>query len=421
MQAKVVPTGPMDGGFTPATGDVRRMAAALADGNAVDHASREQLKAVQNAVWSLVNRELGDTLPESFVDALLHGVNKDEQRATETLVVKLAAASRVIRQRAPSIDLTGEVGEQFLRRLYAGDDAILARVREAVTQDAFPADARAALAPYLENASVVASLGEQVAFLDIWAPDKGAPWAPHVISNTDEASDALRVYYGAVKNVPASHTAEQTCFTILPAAATKIELGPTINPLAPAVCARLLGCDPDTDGPTYAELFYMARARNMVTTSVEGSGPTQEFVTRLAGAATNVRLVSRPLGGLADPEGFGAARESIVDFDAFVEFLRCDGRPIAVGDSPKVTRTSGTTVFAEEWSRSREQLISLQREVVHAWYDGSLGADGEEWWSEVEKDLGRMPTSGYQDDWRRAMHHLIRGDERRRIRARYLQ
>ena len=105
--------------------------------------------------------------------------------------------------------------------------------------------------------------------------------------------------------MPAVATAAETCFTVIPEllAATKIELGGVVSPLAPAVVVRLLGSDLDTRGPTYAELFYLLRARGRLPAGIEEAGPDAREVTSIAdggGAGNTLKLVAWRRGGLSD-------------------------------------------------------------------------------------------------------------------------
>ena len=308
---------------------VRDVLAAITSDNDTDGISvreRESENRWRDAVWNLVNWKLGTTLPDTFEDALLHCAGGDATAAAADLAVTLSGVSF---PRRPSVDLQVPATVPVFRQMYAGSLGILAALNTSLQNTNLDRLKAREIAQYARTAKVVSSLGEQIVFLDLWADDGGRPWAPWVISNAVEAKSAHDTYYG-LTDAPDSATAKGNCFTVLPEllAATKLELGGLTKPLEPAVTARLLGSDLDQDGPTYAELFYLLRARNQLVFEREGNRENAKIVVNLkVGAGDSLPLAEFPVSGVTDSR-FGRGRERIVAFDAFCEFMRFDGRPI---------------------------------------------------------------------------------------------
>ena len=205
-------------------------------------------------------------------------------------------------------------------------------------------------------------------------------------------------------------------------AATKIELGGVVSPLAPAVIARLLGSDVDTRGPTYAELFYLLRTRGWLPSDIEGAGPDAREVTSIADDAGNrVKLVAWRRGGLSD-QLFGSGRGTVVTFDALCEFMRFNGTPRFAGRERDDYAYPGAEVFAADWAADPERVARLQRAVVLQWYEGDVDADCDTMIEVLEADLARMSDgrAPERSSWGRAMRRLLAGEERRAIRATHL-
>jgi len=310
-----------------------------------------------------------------------------------------------------------------VKRLYAGSPAIIAEFAAAMNDPSVAPAERSKLAEYHANHKIVPSLGEQVAFLDLWALADGDSWGEHTITKSKDADEALQTYYGAHDALALEGTARGNCFTVLPEllAATKIELTTgVVKPLQAAVCARLLGSDLDVPGPTYAELFYLLRARGQVGTSIEGDGPDRRRVFSLKFASEGtIRLVSQPAAGLPPDSLFGAGRSRVQDFDAFTDFLRYSGTPLS-GDQLDglVTQAPTANVAILDWASTQPAIIAaLQRAVVNAWYQGDVTRDAQAMCDEIEKDYAEMGRSECADDWRRAMRELVAGTTRTTIRS----
>ena len=406
---------------TPAQADVRTLLAAI-DPDRV--AGRVEENEVANrwkgALWELVNWKLGEDLPETFDDALKrYDGGGDETAATRALAAKLNTLNL---PRPPSVELRVAASDPVFRQLYAGGDAIRARFTAALNDPTLDPAVRSELGKYALDSRVVGSLGEQLIFFDLWADDGGQPWAPHVISNAAVAEPALRTYYGAA-NAPMEATARDACFTVIPEllAATKVELGGNVRPLAPAVTARLLGSDLDVQGPTYAELFYLLRARGHLVFDIEGAGPEARRVVRLdLDGGRPMGLVEHAPGDIGDTRFFDAARGKVIAFDSFCDFMRFDGTPLIAGQGARSPYGNARLLNAE-WAGDPRRVARLQRAAIIQWYEGDIDADCEAMIRELEVDLHQM--QGESEDgrearrsWEQAMRRLLDGDERRRIR-----
>ena len=410
VQLHFVPSGATDDGkFEAASADLLSLAQALAaeeGAHAVD--AKKQLEALQHAAWDIVNWHLGQQLPVDFRTALLRCADNDGAKATGDLATMLSIVAMDL-PRSPSVDLPGLIGNSpFGRRLYVGNTAILAAFNQALNDPHVKASDRAILASYHQNYDIVPALGEQIVFLDLWSSAKGADWAPDVISASPTGDEAQRTYYGTVQGTPKAATARGTCFTLIPEllAATKVELGGVVAPLNLAVCARLLGSDPDTQGPTLAELFYLLRSREMVRTEAVGQGPAQRLETRISdGEHTSLALLSRPIGGLGGPDDvFGDGRTVVTDFDAFVAFMRFDGTPMLAGPrSVSTIQVPGAEVHEQEWAGAPQTVAMLQRAAVGVWYGADLHADCERMAACLQRDVALMAGSECGEDWLRAM------------------
>lgn len=406
---------------TPVSVDVRDVLLAIdperGEGRVEERESENRWK---DSLWSLVNWKLGEKLPDSFDEALLYCTGNSEDAATRELVTKLNALEL---PRRSSVALRVPASDPVFRQIYVGSDAIQARFVKAFNDPALSPAARARLQDYAADGyGVVPSLGEQIVFLDLWADDKGRPWAPHVISSAVEAEGAIETYYGASSATPEA-TAQNTCFTVIPEllAATRIELGGNVEPLHPAVTARLLGSDLVVQGPTYAELFYLLRARGHLVEDRQGAGPTARTVIRLdldGGPAQD--LVTYSPGGAVDGL-FGAGRANVVAFDAFCEFMRFKGAPRIISEGgfqpfPNASLADGG------WRDDPRRVARLQRAAVLQWYEGDLETDCDGMLAELQPDLQRMQTGDpdVHRSWQQAMSRLLNGEERRRIRATWL-
>ena len=418
---------PLDGDddqVTPASAAARDVLDAIApDHGAANVAATDVANHWKDALWGLVNWKLGENLPRTF-DVALQRCEGGEDAATAALVDRL---NRIEFPRRPSVDLRVPASDPVFRQLYAGSADIRARFSAALQHHGLDSAKRNALMQYAAAGQAgqdVGSLGEQIVFLDLWADDKGQAWAPNVISNAVEADVALRTYYDADPGAPDQATANQTCFTVIPEllAATKLELDGTINPLAPAVVARLLGSDLDAQGPTYAELFHLLRARERIILDRTGSGPEARAIVRLSlDDREPIGLVDYALGGV-DDRVFGAGRAHVILFDAFCEFMRFDGTPIVAGQEDKGPFT-GATLLKGEWANDPRRVARLQRAAVLHWYEGDIDDDCDRMIRVLEGDLRDMANGDriVRESWERAMRRLLDGEERRRIRRTWLR
>ena len=371
----------------------------------------------RESAWDLIYWRLGENFPETFVDALTYC----ERSPDTALAMKVDGVSL---PRRPSVDLNNGDDQPARRRVYVGSDAIDAAFNRAMRAPELSATKRALISTY-ESPRVLPTLGHQIVFLDLWEDHDPPEWAPSVIGNAVDAGNALRTYYAATDdNVPRVATAAETCFTVIPEllAATKIELGGNVKPLSLAVVVRLLGSDLDTRGPTYAELFYLVRARKWLTTQHEGKGQDAQVVTSIAesgeGTSSPLKLVAWRRGGLDDGTMFGAGRETVVTFDAFCELMRFTGTPMIAGATEGGYQYSGAELFTPEWARQPARVAALQRAIVREWYESANGIDADcaEMIAVLEGDLARMNDTPATESWERAMRRLLDGPERRRIR-----
>ena len=407
-----------DGRFTPVGADARSILDALnPDLGIQKDAVIGAAKSWDDALWELVNWKLGETLPPTFDKALTYCANDDDEAATRALVAHLNTLKL---PRTPSTALPGGVVAPVYRRLYAGDIDILARFNAALADPALAPAVSSDLASYGEG-QVVGSLGEQIVFLDIWADSEGQSWAPHVISNALVAKDALKTYYGVTGAEPET-TAVGTCFTVLPEllAATRIELGGQVVPLAPVVIARLLGSDFAFQGPTYAEMFYLLRSRGHLRFERRGAGPEAKTVVEIDLDGDNLRIVELPPGTVPDERFFGDGRGRVVAFDAFCDFMRFDGKP-KIADGAARASYDGTTLLDSDWAADPRRVARLQRAIVLQWYKGDIEADCEAMLRVLKEDVDMMNAGGDEgraarESWERAMRRLIAGEERRQIR-----
>ena len=427
VRLKVVRVDEADEGiFTEAGADVDDLTAALKNVQA-DGATQRifALGRLQEATSDIVGWKLGVQLPADFVAAMLYCAGADVAKARTALATQMIAIAQTL-PREPAVSMPGYAGVPRVKRLYAGSPAIIAEFAAAMNDPSVAQAERSKLAEYHANTKIVPSLGEQVAFLDLWALADSNSWAEHTITKSRDAEEALQTYYGANDALSIEGTARGNCFTVLPEllAATKIELTTgVVQPLRAAVCARLLGSDLDIPGPTYAELFYLLRARGHVSTSIEGEGPDRRrtFSLKFENEGT-VRLVSQPAAGLPPDTLFGAGRSRVQDFDAFTDFLRYSGTPLS-GDQLDglVTQAPTANVAILDWASAPPATIAaLQRAVVNAWYQGDVSRDAQAMSDEVEKDYAEMGRSDCADDWRRAMRELVAGTTRTTIRSKHV-
>ena len=408
--------------FDPAAGEVSRILQALKPEEQAGLVDAQRIESQwRDSVWNLINWQLGENLPADFGAALAH-CEGDQASVTRALATKLAG---VRLPRPPSVDLRTQASAPARRRVYVGSGAIQGEFNLALQAPELGAQ-RAAIQAY-DSPLVVPALGEQIAFLDLWVDPGDQEWGPGVIGSATDAGKAIANYYATEPGVPAVATAAETCFTVIPEllAATKIELGGVVSPLAPAVIARLLGSDVDTRGPTYAELFYLLRARGWLPTGTEGDGPDAREVTSIAadgeGVGNPVKLVAWRRGGLGD-QLFGRGRGTVVTFDAFCEFMRFNGTPQIAGHERDDYAYPGAEVFVADWAADPERVARLQRAVVFQWYEGDVDADCAAMIEVLEGDLARMSDgrAPERSSWGRAMRRLLAGEERRTIRATHL-
>ena len=407
--------------FDPAAGEVSRILQALKPEEQAGLVDAQRIESRwRDSVWNLINWQLGENLPADFGEALAD-CEGDQASVTRSLATKLAG---VRLPRPPSVDLMTQAAAPARRRIYVGSGAIQGAFNLALQAPELGAQ-RTALQAY-GNPEVVPALGEQIAFLDLWVDPGDQEWAPGVIGSATDADKAIANYYATEPGVPAVATAAETCFTVIPEllAATKIELGGVVLPLAPAVVVRLLGSDLDTRGPTYAELFYLLRARGRLPAGIEGAGPDAREVTSIAdggGAGNTLKLVAWRRGGLSD-QLFGSGRGTVVTFDAFCEFMRFNGTPRIAGRERHDYAYPGAEVFAADWAADPEHVARLQRAVVLQWYEGNVDADCAAMIEVLEADLARMSEgrASERSSWGRAMRRLLAGEERRAIRATHL-
>ena len=406
----------------PASVDVRDVLVAIdperSEGRVEERESENRWK---DSLWSLVNWRLGEKLPGTFEEALLYCAGHSEEAATRELVTKLNGLDL---PRRSSVALRVPASDPVFRQIYVGSDAIQARFVSALNDPTLDRAARARLQDYAADGyGVVPSLGEQVVFLDLWADDGGQPWAPHVISSAVEARDAIDTYYGAT-SATGEATARETCFTIIPEllAATRIELGGNVDPLHPAVTARLLGSDLDVQGPTYAELFHLLRARGHIVEDRQGAGPSARTVIRLSlDDARPLDLVTYAPGGADDPL-FRAGRADVVAFDAFCEFMRFKGAPRVVSDGGFQPFPNAPLADAS-WRNDPRRIARLQQAAVLQRYQGDIQTDCEAMVAVLERDLQRMENAdpNVRRSWEQAMRRLLDGEERRGIRETWLR
>ena len=406
--------------FDPAAGDASQLLLAL---QAEEQAGLVDAQRVESrwreSVWKLINWRLGQSLPDDFGAALAH-CEGDMQSATRSLATKLAGVSL---PRQPSVELRTPANAPARRRVYVGSGAIEGEFNRALQAPELGA-LRTVFAAY-DGPHVVPALGEQIVFLDLWVDPGDQEWAPGVIGSATDASNAIATYYATDPGVPAEATAAETCFTVIPEllAATKLELGGVVAPLAPSIVARLLGSDLDTRGPTYAELFYLLRARGWLPSASEGDGPEARDVTSVvdggAGDGRAARLVAWRRGVLTD-DRFGAGREAVVMFDAFCEFMRFRGTPVIAGATSDGYAYRGADLFTGDWAGDPEGVAALQRAIVMQWYEGSVDSDCAAMIEVLEGDLARMNEGPDRSSWERAMRRLLAGEERRTIRATHL-
>ena len=383
----------------------------------------------EHEVEEVVNWQLDANLPPDFEAAMLHCANGDDAAALRSLSTKL---QNLVLPKPPSVTLVGAAGEPGHRRLYVGNNQILARLN-AARRELSGTKAETMLAEYWKNPPyVVGSLGEQIVFLDLWDDQGEQPWAPNVIGNALEIVEndgAMRTHYGVRPGVKAEWTAEKRAFTVIPEllAATKIELGAgTVDPLAPAVIARLLGCDLDMAGPTYAELFYLLRHHGLLRSRREGAGPEARTVTVLrdGDGREEMRLVSRPVSAVADTV-FGQGRTAVIDYDTFVEFMRYDGTPLMAGQGAGFRPFLSAEPHVSDWAAKPARVAALQSMAVHKWYPAAVEdveKDAEAMLAVLAEDVEAMANgeAAVRSSWERAMRRLLAGEERKAIRRTHL-
>ena len=351
-----------------------------------------QLNSFSQAVWNIANAQLADTLPNDFSEALNADGRGTDARAL--LSAKMTALANMLPQ-PPSVELRGGAGRPTVQRLYVGSLAIQALLQEAHQTGGSSSDGRI-MNEYLSNYTVVPALGEQAAFLELWTDPRNAAWAPNVISNANEMQEAFATYYGGDGVANAIDTAAENCFTIIPEllAATKLELGGNPVPLAPAITARLLGSDLDTDGPTYGELFYLLRARGVLATETEGDGPEARQVTFIQDdSAGRLRLCTKPVRGVNDQMTFGEGRGIVADFDAFSDFMRFDGTPLVDGGPIRATTNQEAQVNISDWAEDPDIVRRLQRVAFVSWYTGDIEDDKTRCQQILSEDVELMKRS----------------------------
>ena len=409
--------------FDPAAGEISRMMQAVRAEDPEGLINAQHIEGRwRDSVWNLINLKLGESLPKDFGDALAH-CEGDAASATRSLATKLALLTL---PRQPSLELRTSASDPARRRVYVGSDDIQGEFNRALQAPELGAQ-RGALQRY-GNPTVVPALGAQILFLDLWVDPGDDPSIPGVIGTATDALDARSTYYAAEQGVPAVATAAQTCFTVIPEilAATKIELGGSIEPLEPAVVARLLGSDLDVDGPTYAELFYLLRARRWLSARIEGSGPEAREVTSITAggedAGRPLRLVAWPRGGLSDAV-FGDGRTTVVAFDALCEFMRFRGTPRIAGQIQDDYAYPRAELYTRDWVGDPARAAELQRAIVLEWYRGGLDDDRAAMLDLLQADLDLMERGergSARSSWELAMRRLLGGDERQAIRAMHL-
>lgn len=410
------------GGFEQAAEDVADLYRAIAaEGRVGEDAAKKSLGRWEDAAWSLVQWRLGAELPNTFHEALLHCEGDDE--ALRSLASRLANIN-MDQAQEPSVRLRSKSAGAGQQRVYTGSEAIRADLAKALDEPTLDRTQQALLRGYLGQGHVVPSLGEQIVFLDLWADPGSQPWAPGVIGNAEEVignDGAKDTYYGVTPGLPPKVTAEGRAFTVIPEllAATKIELAlRPVEPLAPAVVARLLGCDLDMQGPTYAELFYLLRHRDWLRSREDGTGPEARTVTVIGDDGDAMPLVSRQRGNVAD-EAFGAGRAAVIDFDTFVEFMRYDGRRLTAGADVGFRPFPASEPQVHTWAAAPARVAALQRMAVEAWYRGDVEGDAEAMLAVLEGDLAAMANgdAAVRSSWERAMRRLLAGKERKEIRS----
>ena len=424
-----------DGKFEPASEEAAALEGALKpqpDGQiSVNEANA--LNRWQDSIWSLVNHQLGESLPRDFHRALLHCAGGGDNSALISLTGKLQNLDTEL-PKPPSVTLTVPAAKPSYQQVYAGDKAILADLNNALASGALNAAAKAKIGDYQNTAApdVVPALREQIVFLDLWVDPAGQPWAPNVIGNAAELRRAQETYYSAAGTAPDT-TAASATFTVIPEllAATKIEMGAgTVAPLAPAVVARLLGCDLGMQGPTYAELFYLLRHRGLLRTVNRGVGSEARTVTVIGDGDDSeaMPLVSRPVGAVADAAtgdgrpAFGAGRAAVIDFDTFVEFMRYDGKTLMADADVGFSPFPNARPHVREWAADPARVAELQRMAVEEWYGGDVEDDVAAMLAVLDKDVEAMGNgdAAVRSSWERAMRRLLAGDERKAIRGAHM-
>ena len=414
------------GKFPPTTAALNLMTQGIdaADGPGFGQA-RAQVDEWTDAVWSLTNWKLASKLPANFPDALLAQNGNNQKQATAMLASELNKVAATL-PRGPSVEISGAMGSPVLRLAYAGSPAILAEFNAAFNDPNLTPAAHTELNHYVAaGTQVVSSLGEQLLFLDVWAETDGRTWAPHVISNANEISDALYTYYGAdAKAIPRS-AASETIFTVIPEllAATSLEIGGNPNPLAPAVVARLLGANLEAQGPTYPELFYLMRVNNQLVTEKMGALANKDhvFYAQTRGE-DRMPLAKYPTGNFHDPL-FGEGRSVIIEFDAFIEFMRYDGKTFIDGAvapgraGPIVSVYPTAELFQQDWATNLIKVRDMQRAIVNAWYEVDVNAVdsvSQKMLKQLEADLLLMSggDADVRSSWQRAMEKLLGNSDR---------
>ena len=413
------------GHFETAVEDTADLDQALQAQNQVGYADAARaLGRWEHEVEEVVNWQLDANLPSDFNAAMLHCAKGNAAAALHSLSTKL---QNLDLPKPPSVALVGRADEPGHRRLYVGSNQILADLNAA--RGKLSGREAARLDGYWKNPPhVVSSLGEQIVFLDLWADQGEQLWAPNVIGNAHEIVEndgAMRTHYGVRPGVKAEWTAEGRAFTVIPEllAATKIELGAgTVDPLASAVMARLLGCDLDMQGPTYAELFYLLRHRGLLRSRLDGTGPGARTVTEIVDDDDDtLPLVSRPVGAVADA-AFGQGRAAVIDYDTFVEFMRYDGTPLMAGQAVGFRPFLSAEPHMHDWAAAPARVAKLQRMAVEKWYGGDVEDDAAAMIEVLKGDLEAMKNgdAAVRSSWERAMRRLLAGEERKAIRRAHL-
>lgn len=310
--------------------------------------------------------------------------------------------------RGPSASFPGAGAPDF-SVLAAGSPALAAALTPIVQnpppsiQPANLARLRAGLAAG-NQVLTVPSVGEGFALIEVWGagdPEKLA-----------EYQQMQAAYYGLgmapaeldPSGLPQVFNAANFSFQVVPELATAAFIetaGHTNRPLHRLVVQRLRGCDPRVPGPSFLELYYIARVRGWLNT--QGQAPA----TRTEILIDSVRvplLVQAPVGaGFQDPAG--ASRRRLCEFDALADLLSYRGVAIAAGMLTEFVG-AGQTLDAGRWPLLHQQgtIPTVQQALRDAyWAVASRPQEIQQLFeamrSELEKDADGMEDS-LANDWR---------------------